>query len=63
MPTKEFHKTSNEHAGVHVGAKFKTIKSHHEVQGDIEENYTYIDSDREGEGLDDNDDTGNYRED
>lgn len=32
-------------------------------QGDIEENYTYIDSDREGEGLDDNDDTGNYRED
>ena len=38
MPTKEFHKTSNEHAGVNVGAKFKTIKSHHEVQGDIEEN-------------------------
>jgi hypothetical protein len=37
MPTKEFHKTSNEHAGVNVGAKFKTIKNHHEVQGDIEE--------------------------
>ena len=37
MPTKEFHKTSNEHAGVNVGAKFKTIKSHHEVQGDIGE--------------------------
>ena len=35
MPTKEFHKTSNEHAGVNVGAKFKTIKPHHEVQGDI----------------------------
>ena len=37
MPTKEFHKTSNEHAGKHVGSKFKTIKSHHEVQGDIGE--------------------------
>ena len=37
MSTKEFHKTSNEHAGVNVGAKFKTIKHHHEVQGDIEE--------------------------
>jgi len=37
MTTKEFHKTSNEHAGVNVGAKFKTIKHHHEVQGDIEE--------------------------
>ena len=35
MSTKEFHKTSNEHAGVKVGAKFKTIKSHHEVQGDL----------------------------
>ena len=37
MATKEFHKTSNEHAGIHVGSKFKTIKSHHEVQGDIGE--------------------------
>ena len=37
MTTKEFHKTSNEHAGVNVGARFKTIKPHHEVQGDIEE--------------------------
>ena len=37
MSTKEFHKTSNEHAGVNVGAKFKTIKPHHEVQGDVEE--------------------------
>jgi hypothetical protein len=37
MTTKEFHKTSNEHAGVNVGARFKTIKPHHEVQGDIKE--------------------------
>ena len=35
MPTKEFHKPSNEHAGVNVGTKFRTIKAHHEVQGDI----------------------------
>ena len=35
MSTKEFHQTSNEHAGANAGTKFKTIKEHHEVQGDL----------------------------
>ena len=35
MSTKEFHKTSEEHAGANVGTKYKTIKTHHEVQGDL----------------------------
>jgi len=37
MSIKEFHRTSKEHAGVNAGAKFRTIKPHHEVQGDIKE--------------------------
>ena len=36
MPTKEFHLRSNEHGGIEVGAKFKTVKAHHEVNGDLD---------------------------
>ncbi|MBT6841916.1 MAG: hypothetical protein HOA15_08430 [Candidatus Marinimicrobia bacterium] len=35
MSTKEFHRTSQDHAGVNAGTKFKMIKSHHEVQGEL----------------------------
>jgi len=35
MAIREFHKTSDEHGGVQVGLKFKTVKEHHEVQGDL----------------------------
>ena len=37
MGTKEFDQLSNEHSGVKAGTKFKSIKFHHEVQGDLEE--------------------------
>ena len=37
MGTKEFDQLSNEHFGVKTGTKFKSIKFHHEVQGDLEE--------------------------
>tara|TARA_B100000902_G_scaffold239422_1_gene226723 strand:+ start:323 stop:550 length:228 start_codon:yes stop_codon:yes gene_type:complete len=37
METKEFFKSSSEHAGINKGSKFKLIKLHHEVQGDINE--------------------------
>ena len=37
MATKEYYKTSEEHGGVNAGAKFITVKAHHEVQGDIAE--------------------------
>ena len=37
METKEFDQLSNEHFGVKTGTKFKSIKFHHEVQGDLEE--------------------------
>ena len=33
MATKNFHTVSDEHGGVNVGAKFKMIKDHQEVQG------------------------------
>ena len=33
--TKEFHKRSDEHGGVKAGTKFKLLKDHHELQGDI----------------------------
>ncbi len=36
MATKEFHSRSNEHAGIEAGTKFKTVKAHHEVNGDVE---------------------------
>ena len=36
MGTKEFDQLSNEHFGVKTGTKFKSIKFHHEVQGDLE---------------------------
>jgi len=36
MSTKEFHARSNEHAGIEAGTKFKTIKPHHDVNGDVE---------------------------
>ena len=32
---KEFHKRSDEHGGVKAGTKFKLLKDHHELQGDI----------------------------
>ena len=35
MAIKEFHTRSNEHAGIQAGTKFKTIKVHHEVNGDV----------------------------
>ena len=34
---KRFNKLSTEHWGVKVGDRFKTIKPHHEVSGDLEE--------------------------
>ena len=37
MGTKEFDQLSNEHSGVKTGTRFKSIKFHHEVQGDLEE--------------------------
>ena len=37
MEIKEFFKSSSEHAGINKGSKFKLIKLHHEVQGDIKE--------------------------
>ena len=37
MGTKEFNQLSSEHFGVKTGTKFKSIKFHHEVQGDLEE--------------------------
>ena len=36
METKEFDQLSNEHSGVKAGTKFKSIKFHHEVQGDLD---------------------------
>ena len=36
MSTKEFHARSNEHAGIEAGTKFKTIKAHHDVNGNVE---------------------------
>ena len=36
MGTKEFDQLSNEHFGVKTGTKFKSIKFHHEVQGDLQ---------------------------
>ncbi len=35
MATREFHRASDNHAGVKVGDKFKTVKDHHEVKGDL----------------------------
>ena len=37
MPPKEFNKVSNEHVEASRGMKFKTIKPHHEVLGDLDE--------------------------
>ena len=37
MDTKEFFRSSTEHAGIEQGSKFKLIKLHHEVQGDLSE--------------------------
>ena len=37
MSTKEFNKVSSEHFGASKGMKYKTIKPHHEVLGDLEE--------------------------
>ena len=34
---RRFNKTSTEHFGVKSGDRFKTIKHHHEVNGDLEE--------------------------
>ena len=34
---KKFNKLSIEHWGVKVGDRFKTIKQHHEVNGDLKE--------------------------
>ncbi|MBC8345573.1 MAG: hypothetical protein ISR82_04105 [Candidatus Marinimicrobia bacterium] len=37
MATREFYKLSDEHAGIKSGMVFKTVKIHHEVQGDLNE--------------------------
>ena len=37
MPPKEFNKVSNKHVEASKGMKFKTIKPHHEVLGDLDE--------------------------
>ena len=37
MDIKEFFRSSTEHAGIEKGSKFKLIKLHHEVQGDLSE--------------------------
>jgi len=37
MSPKEFNKVSNEHVEASKGMKYKTIKPHHEVLGDLEE--------------------------
>jgi|TARA_B100001250_G_scaffold271323_1_gene234221 hypothetical protein len=37
MSPKEFNKVSSEHFGATRGMKYKTIKPHHEVLGDLEE--------------------------
>ena len=37
MSPKEFNKVSTEHFGASKGMKYKTIKPHHEVLGDLEE--------------------------
>ena len=37
MPPKEFNKVSNKHVEASKGMKFKTIKPHHEVLGDLKE--------------------------
>jgi len=37
MPPKEFNKVSNKHVEASKGMKYKTIKPHHEVLGDLEE--------------------------
>ena len=37
MDTKEFFRSSTEHAGIEQGSKFKLIKLHHEVKGDLSE--------------------------
>ena len=34
---KKFNKLSTEHWGIKVGDRFKTIKHHHEVGGDLKE--------------------------
>lgn len=34
---RRFNKTSSEHFGVKAGDKFKTIKPHHEVNGDLKQ--------------------------
>ena len=36
MNPKRFNKLSTEHFGVKTGDRFKTIKHHHEVGGDLE---------------------------
>ena len=42
METKEFDQLSTEHFGVKKGTKFKTVKFHHEVHGDLEEGVELI---------------------
>tara|TARA_B100001765_G_C19397549_1_gene290733 strand:- start:293 stop:520 length:228 start_codon:yes stop_codon:yes gene_type:complete len=42
METKEFDQLSTEHSGVKKGTKFKTVKFHHEVQGDLEKGVELI---------------------
>ena len=42
METKEFDQLSTEHFGVKKGTKFKTVKFHHEVHGDLEEGVVLI---------------------
>ncbi len=37
MATREFHKVSDEHAGVNAGTSFIMIKEHQEVQGTLDE--------------------------
>ena len=37
MSPKEFNKVASEHFGASKGMKYKTIKPHHEVLGDLEE--------------------------
>ena len=37
MSPKEFNKVSSVHFGASKGMKYKTIKPHHEVLGDLEE--------------------------
>ena len=37
MTPKEFNKISNDHVKASKGMKYKTIKPHHEVLGDLEE--------------------------